>query len=163
MLRLISAFYFPYFCFFLLFQLSAFQISTFFVRIELQSATGNAIVLGDDSQRQFIDKYLPYPEWSAQVRPGVRAPNVKVSARLNCKWTIAFEVDWVFDSEEEALSQITDFPLSVPQQGTLRVIQTSRTRFFLNATKTTIRPVQHIGQSVRFSFNFIAENSVTSL
>ena len=132
------------------------------MRIELQPAAGQMILLGDDSQRLFVNNYLPFPEWSTQVRPGVRAPNVKISARLNCKWTIPFEVDWYFDTEEEALSALTDFPLSVPPQGTLRVIQAARTRFFLNATKTTIRPVRHIGQSVRFAFNFIAEQSTTN-
>jgi hypothetical protein len=133
------------------------------MRIELQPASGQTVLLGDDLQRLFINSYLPYPEWTTQVRPGVRAPNVKISARLNCKWTIPFEVDWYFDTEEDALSAITDFPLSVPLQGTLWVIQTTRTRYFLNATKTVIRPVQHVGQSIRFSFNFIAENSVTQL
>ena len=132
------------------------------MRIELQSAANQIVLLGDDQQRLFINNYLPYPEWSAQIRPGVRAPNVKIATRLNCKWTVSFEVDWYFDSEEDALSGLTDLPLSVPLQGTLRVVQAARTRLFLNATKTTIHPVQHVGCSVRFAFNFLAEQSVVS-
>lgn len=132
------------------------------MRIELQPPAGKSILLGDDLQRHYIDKYLPSPEWKIQIREGVRAEHVSISPRYNVRWTVSFEVDRAYNSEAEALAAITDFPLSIPLQGALRVTQGTRTRYFLNAAKSFVRPLRHNGCSVRFALSFAAEQCANS-
>lgn len=127
------------------------------MKITAKTATA-ALVLGDDSKREFIRDFLPSQTRSSQVAERLRATAIIAYDRFNRRTDLTWTVEREHASVAAALAFAADHPSAVPNQADLEITDTTSTaatRYLLDAVISSVRCVAQYGASTIHTYTAV--------